>query len=393
MAKETLRHFENACVLTKYANKTYLKDFTEETFRPGNTINIPKPARFSVTSGAVASFPDITEEQLSLTVSQQNVSFAPLSIEMTNSVYRDEWSERYIKPMAIALANKVDADGFAAILTGVGNWTGTAGTVPSSISTYLTGKAIQNELACPQDNERSAVVSPAAEAAILDALKGLFHSGSDIEKQYKEGMMGMAFGLKWSMDQNVGTHTTGQQGGTPLVNGASQTGTSLITNGWTASAANRLKAGDVFTIAGVFAVNPVTKNSTGRLQGFTATADAASDGSGNSTLSIFPAIVVSGTTQNVSGSPASGAAINLTTPSVVQSDNVVFHKDALTIACIPMATYGGLDKSAVEYDPDTGIAVRITQGMDVTNDKLLCRADVLYGWAVPRYEWITRIVG
>lgn len=393
MAKEFLRHFENNCTLTKYVNKEYMKDFTEKTFRPGTTINIPQPARFAVTSGATASFPDLTETSVALTVSQYNTSFAPLSIEMTTSVMRDQWSERYIKPQAIALSNQVDSDGFAAAMTGVGNATGVAGTTPSALSTYLTAKAIMSEQSAPVDDQISLCINPAAEASIVDSLKGLFHASTDIDKQYKEGRMGYVIGAKWSMDQNVSTHTTGQQGGTPFVNTGSQTGASLVTDGWTASAANRVKKGDTFTIAGVFTVNPVTKNSTGRLQVFTVTADTSSDGSGNATIPITPSIIVSGTTQNVSGSPADDAAITMNTASVVQADNLIFHKDALTLAVIPMVTYGGLDKSAVEYDPDTGISVRVTQGMDVTNDKLLCRVDVLYGWAVTRPEWACKVLG
>ncbi len=98
-------------------------------------------------------------------------------------------------------------------------------------------------------------------------------------------------------------------------------------------------------------------------------------------------------TQTVTASPADEAVITLNTASAVQADNLLFHKDALTLVTVPMATYGGLDKSAVEYDPDTGISIRVTQGMDVTNDKLLCRLDVLYGWAVTRPEWACRILG
>jgi hypothetical protein len=156
-----------------------------------------------------------------------------------------------------------------------------------------------------------------------------------------------------------------------------------------------LKAGDVFTIAGVYAVNPVTKQSTGRLQQFVVTADANSNGSGQiAALAISPSIVTSGTTQTVSASPADNAAITvLGSGGVTAVSNVLFHKDAFTLAVIPMQTYGGLDKSAVEYDPDTGIAVRFTQGMDVTNDKLLVRADVLYGWAATRPEWACRVEG
>jgi hypothetical protein len=157
----------------------------------------------------------------------------------------------------------------------------------------------------------------------------------------------------------------------------------------------RLKAGDIFTIAGVFAVNPVSKKSTGRLRTFVVTADTSSDGSGNATIPISPAIVGPGSTlQNVSALPASGnALLTCQTANVSQVDNLILHKSALTLASVPMATYGGLDKCAIEYDPDTGIAIRVTQGMDVTNDRLLVRADVLYGWTFLRPEWAVKVLG
>jgi hypothetical protein len=395
MAKEFLRHFENSNTFSKYVNKNYAKEYTKTDFRPGTTISIPKPARFAVTSGAVASFPDITEESVNLTVAQYNASFAPTSVEMTTSVSRDQFSERYLKPMAIALASQVDKDGLATVLTTVSNATGTPAVTPTALSTYLTAKAIALEHGMPADDQVSIVVNPAAEAAIIDALKGLFQSSSDIEQQYKKGKMGYVIGAKWSMDQLVASRTVGTQGGTPLVDGASQTGASLVTKGWSNTITNVVRAGDIFTIAGVYAVNPVTKLSTGRLQQFVVTASANSGSStGPATISISPSITVTGTTQTVTASPADGAAITmLGATAAVGVSNILFHKDAFTLACIPMQVYGGLDKCAVEYDPDTGIAVRFTQGMDVPNDKLLVRADVLYGWAATRPEWAARIEG
>lgn len=394
MAKEFLTHFENNCTLPKYVNKNYAKDYSNMTFRPGTTISIPKPARFTVTSGATASFPDITEESVNLTVSQYNASFAPTSVEMTTSVSKDQFSERYLKPMAIALASQVDKDGLALANSAVWNTTGTPGTTPSSLLTYLQAKAIALEQAMPVDDQLSIVVNPVAEATIVDALKGLFQSSTSIEDQYKRGKMGIAIGAKWSMDQLVATRTVGTQGGTPLVNGAAQTGASLVTDGWSNSITNVLRAGDIFTVAGVYSVNPVTKASTNRLQQFLVTASVNSNGSGQATLSISPSIVTSGTTQNVTGSPADNAALTVLGSSGASAvSNLLFHRDAFTLACIPMQTYGGLDRSAVEYDPDTGISVRFTQGMDVTNDKLLVRADVLYGWAATRPEWAARIEG
>lgn len=395
MAKEFLRHFENSNTFSKYVNKNYAKEYSKADFRPGTTISIPKPARFAVTAGATASFPDLTEDSVNVTVAQYNASFAPTSLEMTTSVSNDQFSSRYLRPMAAALASQVDRDGLALVRTAVWNAAGAPGTTPSALATYLQAKAIATEQGLPQDGEVACVVNPAAEAAIVDALKGLFHSSSDIEKQYREGKMGMAIGAKWSMDPLVATRTVGAHGGAPLVNGASQTGSSLVTDGWTNSITGILKAGDIFTIAGVFSVNPITKQSTGRLQQFVVTADANSGATtGPATLSISPSIVTSGTTQTVSASPADNAAITvLGAASATAASNVLFHRDAFTLACIPMQTYGGLDKCAVEYDPDTGIAVRIMQGVDVTNDKLLVRADVLYGWAPTRPEWAARIEG
>lgn len=395
MAKEFLRHFENSCTFTKYVNKNYAKEYSSVAYRPGITISIPKPARFTAVSGAVATFPDIAEESVNLTVAQWHTSFAPTSVEMTTAVSKDQFSERYIKGMAIALASQIDKDGLALAASSVSNATGTPGATPGALLTYLEAKALALQHGMPVDDQLSIIVSPQAEAKIIDELKGVFHSTHEIERQYKEGKMGLAIGAKWSMDQLVASRTVGTQGGTPLVDGASQTGATINLKGWTASITNVLRAGDIFTLGGVYSVNAVTKQSTGTLQQFVVTAAANSTVGGlTANVGISPSIVTSGSTQTVSGSPADGAPVTvLGTGGVTATSNILFHKDAFTLAVIPMQTYGGLDKSAVEYDSDTGIAVRITQGQDVTNDKLLVRADVLYGWAATRPEWAARIEG
>lgn len=397
MAKEFLRHFENSCTFSRFVNKDYRKEFTQDAFRPGTTIKIPKPARFAVTSGATASFPDLTEEEVSLTLAQYNASFAPTSVEMTTSVSNDQFSDRYLKPMAVALASQVDKDGLQKVLETCYNAGGAPGTTPSALVTYTDSKAIALEQSMPPDDQVSCIINPAAESKIVDALKGLFQSTTEIADQYKRGKMGIAAGMKWSMDQLTASHTMGQRGGTPLMNGATSNGaTTLVTDGWTAAAANRVKKGDIFTVAAVYSVNPITKQSTGRLQQFVITADTSSDGSGNATLPILPTIYssTSPTLQNVDALPADNAALTfLGSASSVTAHNVILHKDAYTLACVPMQQYGGLDKCTVEYDPDTGIAVRIMQGVDVTNDKLLVRADVLYGWAATRPEWASQVLG
>ena len=123
------------------------------------------------------------------------------------------------------------------------------------------------------------------------------------------------------------THTVGPLGGTPLINGGTQAVTyatasvrntwsqSLVTDGWTAAAALRLRAGDTFTIAGVNSVNPNTKADTGRLQHFTVLTNASSDASGNATLSISPPIIISGAYQTVTAQPADLSLIHISEPT------------------------------------------------------------------------------
>ena len=62
------------------------------------------------------------------------------------------------------------------------------------------------------------------------------------------------------------------------VAGASLDPERLLVRGFTASAALRLKAGDVFTIGTVYRVNPQSRDSTGALQQFTVLADALGSG-------------------------------------------------------------------------------------------------------------------
>ena len=89
------------------------------------------------------------------------------------------------------------------------------------------------ELGCPVDDNWWKICNPACEAAVVNGLSGKFQAADEIAKQYKKGMMGVAAGFMWKMDQNVRQHTVGTYAGTPAVNGAGQSGASLVTDGWT----------------------------------------------------------------------------------------------------------------------------------------------------------------
>jgi hypothetical protein len=285
-------------------------------------------------------------------------------------------------------------DGLNMAAMNVANSVGTPGTTPSTLQTYLSAQQKLNEMACPSDDKRSFFITPAAQAATVSALSGLFQSSAQIAEQYEKGMMGIAAGGKWFMAQNLYSRTVGALGGTPVVSGASQSGSSLVTSGWTASVTNVLNQGDVFTIAGVYAVNPITKQSTGSLQQFVVTSAASSNGSGQATVSIYPSIVTSGPTQTVTVSPANSAAISVVGgPGASSPQNILCHEKAFTLGTADLELPGGVDFAAIATDEESGLSIRIIRAYDINNDVFPCRLDVLYGWAALRPEWACRIQG
>lgn len=394
ITREALMILENNLTFTKHVSREYDDKFAVGGAKIGDTLRIRKPARYTVRSGAAASVQDHTEAYTTLQLSnQKGIDLSFTSKELTLNL--DDFSQRILKPAVSQLANQIDFDGMT-LYNNVSSLVGTPGTTPATALVYLQGGQKLSEMGAPVDDMRYAVINPAANAATVDALKGLFQSSTDIAQQYKTGNMGTALGLNFSMSQNVNVHTVGPLGGTPLVNGASQTGSSLITDGWTAAAASRLKKGDVFTIANVYAVNPQTRTSTGALQQFVVTADASSDASGNLTASIYPPMVASGALQTINAAPADNAALTIVgTANTGYPQSLIFHRDAFTLACADLELAPGLPASAKSRisDKRLGLSIRMQAYYDGANDVNAYRLDVLYGWACIRPELACRLVG
>lgn len=399
IAAEALRMFENHLGFTQKIDKQYSKEFAQTGAKIGNTITVRKPWRPSVRSGAAISIQNVSEESVPLVLSsQKGVDFTFPMADLTLTI--DRFAERYIKPAVVAVANQVDIDLLTMAYQNTYNAVGIAGTTPAgagasgAILTYLQAQQKLNELGAPDDDERSFFINPAAQASAIAAFSGLFQSADKVSEQYVKGKMGVGLGGDWHMAQNVQSYTSGQLGGSPVVNGGSQTGSSLVTNGWTASAAARVQVGDVFTIAGVFKVNPITKQSTGVLQQFIATSVGSSDGSGNMTLQISPSIITSGSTQTVTASPAGNAALTfVAAASTLTANNILCHKAAYTLGCADMELPEGVHFAARARDEESGLSIRIVRAYDINSDQIPCRLDILYGSAAFRPEWGCRILG
>lgn len=398
ITRETLRVLENNLAFARGANRNYDDNFAESGAKIGDTINIRKPTRYIGRTGQALNIEDQTETSVPLQLSTQfgvDIVFTTKDLKLS----MDDFSERFLKPAVATVANKIDRDGLIMAKNAVYNTVGTPGTTPSTLLTYLNAGIKMDFESCPKDDQRSIVCDPLAQGTIVDALKGLFQDSKDIAEQYRNGNMGRAAGFNWSMDQNVVQHTVGPLGGTPLVNGSNQTGNTLSTKGWTSSAASRLKRGDVFTIANVYAVNPQNRQTTGQLRQFVVTNDFSSDGSGNGSVVISPAInpPIGGVFtqyQTVDSNVVDGAAITvLGSAGTITTSNLAFHRDAFVLGSADLELPGGVDMAARVSDKKAGLSIRMVRQYDINLDRIPCRLDVLYGWAPLYPELACRIAG
>ena len=392
ITNEALAILQNELTFTAGANRQYDDQYARSGAKIGDTLNVRKPPRYLGRTGSAVSLEDTTETSIPVVLTtQRGVDIDFTSKEMALSL--DDYSNRILRPAVANVANGIDVDGVTLMTNSVYNNVGTPGTALTGGDLLVDAGSLLDENACPRGgNLRSAVFSPRSSGSVIKGLKSIFNDGKRISDQYNTGNLGPLYGFKTSMDQNVLNRTVGPLGGAPLVTGAGQTGSLLATDGWTAAAASRLKKGDVFTIAGVFAVNPQSRTSTNQLQQFVATADVSSDGTGAATIPIAPAITPTGAFQNVTNSPADNAAITVIgAAGTVTTQNLAYHRDAITLACADLPLPGGVDMAARKADPQNGLSIRIVRAYDVTTDRFITRLDILYGWAMLYPEWACRI--
>lgn len=403
ITNETLRILHNESAFLGNINTEYEDQFANKGMKAGSVVNVRQPVQYTIRDGATINIQDVNETTVPITMEAEfGIDWAFSDYDLKLSI--DEFSKRYLAPAAKRLAAELDLRIATRFYRGVANFSGTPGTPISTAQAVLDAAVLLDNAACPRTDGRMLALTPLSNAKLVGGMSGLFNDQATQGKQLKNGMMSTNLGMDFIMSQNLPTHTVGGLGGTPLVNGANQglinsgstdnpsaATTSLITDGWTAAVANRLKRGDVFTIAGVFAVNPETKVSTGVLRQFVATADAASDGAGNLTVAIYPAIIAGGAYQNVTARPADNAAITVLTgtASTAYGQNIMFHRDAFTLVTADMELPKGMDMA--DRAVEDGVSIRFVRGYDITNNRRICRFDLLAGYGLLRPEWAVRV--
>ncbi len=386
IVKEALRLLKNNLVMAPLVHRDLEKRFA----KVGDTISLQKPFRTKTASGRTLQKQPMIDQTIPFEINRQE-HFGLEVNQRDRTLSVQNFSDRYLKSGMIQIANVIDRS----ILLKLKNAFYSSGTPGTAITTrsFMLAKAYMGNVGVPDDGMNRAVMNLLDGAEISDDISTKFNEMM-VKNAIQKGYMGPLSGFDMFQSQNVPTHTVGAHAGTPLTNGAGQTGSSLVTDGWTGSITGLLNQGDVFTIAGVYEINPQNYSTTGRLQRFVVQSDTNSDAGGNATISISPAIndgtltTVDGegntlslkAYQNVTNAPADGAAITVTgVADTTYRQNYLFHRDSLALAMVDLELpQSAVVKSRVR-DPESGLSLSMTGAYDINNHSEITRIDAVWG--------------
>ena len=389
ITREAVRLWKNSNAFIQNVDMQYDDSFAVGGAKIGDSLRIRLPNDFTVATGPALQVQDTAEQSTTLVLATQKHVDVSYSTQQ-RTMQLDDYSRRVLAPMVNNLTGAVAVDIMSGAEGGICNLVANqdmSGNILSPIaSTYLGAGATLDLNSAPIAN-RKIVNSPRTEARVVATLSGLLNPASAISRQYITGRMYDALGFIWMKDQTTITHTNGTlPQGSMTVSGANQTGLTLTVN-----AVNyTINIGDIITIGGVYAVNRITKQTTGELRQFAVTANVAANAT---SIPIYPAITppISGQPvqyQTVTASPANSAAVNPVdglAASIQYRKNFAYAPEAVTLATADLEMPKGVHEVArEEFD---GVSMRMVTDYFIGTDQLITRLDVLYGYLWIRPEW------
>lgn len=397
--KEIARGFTNEVQFIKNVKRTYDDQYVQAGAKVGNTVNARLPQRYVATDGQALQLQALYDQTVPITLTnQKNVAFGWSSAQETTEL--NSVREAYVQPGAETLANAADVLTFQAVYRDIYSAVGTPGTTPSATLTYLQAGVKLTDLGTPRKG-RVAVLDQLAMATVANTTTTLFVDA--INKSFDDGRFaGKNLGIDaWYEDPNRPVHTTGTfTSCTPTVNGANQTGATIITAAW-ASGATTLNKGDIFTMAGCNSVNPLSYQDTGRLQQFVVTA-TISDTTGAMTIAISPSIITSGALQTVTASPTNGGAVTVlgatsatsgTLATTTSPQSLVYHPDAFAFVMADLIKPDAGCKATTVRSKQYGFSIRMVEQYQIGSDQNPSRLDILIGAATIQARLAARVMG
>ena len=385
--REMLRILKSSAVGIKKVHRNLEKHFGNV----GDTISIEKPFKAKTAEGRTLSIQPMADQKVPFKIDRQR-NFGLQFTQRDRTLNIRNFRQRYLQSGVVQLGVDIEQSVLECAVKKTYNVSGTPGTAVTSdmitdAASYMTGVAV------PEDGMRTGILNIRDGAAIDKEMKGKYNPEM-VKGAIQRGYLGPIADVDMYRSAVMPVHQVGDYGGTPLVNGAGQTGSTLVTDGWTASKANLLRVGDAISINGVYEIHPNTRLSTGRLQTFVVTEVASSNGSGQSSIKISPAINDGNVTttnaagetvplaayQNVSNAPADNAIITVVgTANLYYRQDVLFHRDAFTLCMVEKELPESAPVKARITDEETGLSLSMTAQYDITEDMQVYRVDAVWG--------------
>lgn len=397
IAAEAAAILEESCPFLMGIDRSRQEEFAKAPngFKVGNTVSISVPGISVVYDGVEfangGTVADWQERTVPLSIDVQK--HTGISVTADDAVFkldatdprRKDYRERVMKPQLSSLCASIEAELILRAVRATPNLVGTPGTVPTTMKTFNQARALMQKALAPA-SPRDCLISSDVNVEMIDSSKVLFNPTADISKQFREAYIGRASQADWYECVNLPTITNGNKVAAVTVSGASQTGSSL-TIGGLANGDTFLK-GQVFTIAGVFQVHPLTGVAYTNLQQFVVTADVTA-AAATAVIPIYPAITPAFPNKTVSASPANAAALTFVgAAAAAYANNLMYQRDAFTAAFMAPPVVAGAE--GYQFNSN-GIRLTVQTGGNFTNLSSATRIDAWFGFAAVRGNHAARV--
>lgn len=402
VAKEAMRLAHEKATFIGTVDRQYDDSFANKGAKNGSTLRVLNPNQYVRRAGSrVMDVKDQTSSTQTITLATQDgVDMRFNSAELALEI--DELSKRYIEPAMAVLMSGIDGDCLTTATKETFNVAGTAGTVVGTVTSGFSdtsalgqARAKINQGLAPK-NSRILQMDSITMASVSNGIKGLFHPSDQVKEVWREG-----FVARTAMADIYENERTWS-----LTNISDVTGTtdaaSLVTDGGSTvdmhSTVVSPAVGSVFTIAGVYACHPETKQAYSHLQQFVVTTTSAGAGCTVSPTIYLGLSDATAAKQNVCKSDGSKLALTdfnsqtltfVGNASTTYRQNLMYHKEAFAFVTADLPLMDDAHK-CVRMNQD-GFSLRVWQGSDIRNDELLMRIDILYGFKTLRPYWSCRV--
>lgn len=356
-------------------------------YNPGDNVSVRIPTEWSVVEDnfdITSSIADAKETSVSAALDMSaTVPFDLDTAQLTTDIDVGAVYERFIRPAVLSLGTNMEMRFQRKAAQYTGNLVGTAGSTTVDPDTVMAAGEKLDEFLAPM-TERSFLMDSAAMRSAVNTNKNLF---TFKRKEYDDAYIGNALGMDWFKEQLIYRHTNGND----VTGVAVEVSVAATSEGMTAlgidgltNTTGTLTKGTVFTIDGVYAVHPKTKQTLGFLKQFTHVgSDITANGSGQGTITLNQPIYSSssGSLQNVSALPADEAAITIIgSASTTYKQSLVWHKKAFRVATVPLVMPRNAELA--EQVNENGMNIALIKDFDVMKRRWVTRLDVL-GMVIP----------